>query len=65
MLLRPVMRDPTDLHLDQADQAAIAARDLTREEVSRQRDLLAGSASYRVLDRPATVGDGVFMALTL
>lgn len=53
------MREPTDLHLDQADQAAIAARGLTLEEVARQRDLLAGSASYRALDRPATLGDGV------
>ena len=59
MLSRPVMREPNDLHLDQADQAAIEARGLTLEEVARQRDLLAGSATYRVLDRPATVRDGV------
>jgi hypothetical protein len=59
MLSRPVMREPTDLHLNQADLAAIEARGLSLEEVARQRDLLAGTATYRTLERPATVGDGV------
>jgi hypothetical protein len=47
------------LTLDVADLAAIHAQQLSAEEIQRQRDLLAGQATYRHLDRPAMLGDGI------
>ena len=53
------MSAPTENSLDQRDIDAIRDRGLNPAEIQRQRELLAGKVSYRQLDRPAMVGDGI------
>ena len=53
------MIDRRPLKLSDADHALIEAHELSPDEIERQRALLAGRATYRDLDRPATLGDGI------
>lgn len=57
--IRSLMTERLPPPLDQSDLTAIVAHDLTAMEIERQISLLTGEITYREVDRPATVGDGI------